>query len=70
MKLLLSLFDSLLAFGQGDNWKMFIMWAIGGILIYLAIKKEMELNSPDTVIKAEFEPDATAEEVYEKLLNS
>ena len=36
------LFDGLLAFGQDGNWKMLIMWAIGGILIYLAIKKEME----------------------------
>ena len=36
------LFDGLLAFGQNGNWKMLIMWAIGGILIYLAIKKEME----------------------------
>ena len=42
MQEILSLFDSLLAFGQGDNWKMFIMWAIGGVLIYLAIKKQME----------------------------
>lgn len=24
------------------DWKMLVMWAIGGILIYLAIKKEME----------------------------
>ena len=42
MKVLLSLFDGLLAFGQNGNWKMLIMWAIGGVLIYLAIKKEME----------------------------
>ncbi len=42
MKEILGLFESLLAFGQGDNWKMFIMWVIGGILIFLAIKKEME----------------------------
>ena len=41
MKVLLSLFDGLLAFGQNGNWKMLIMWAIGGVLIYLAIKKEM-----------------------------
>ncbi len=27
---------------QGDNWKMIVMWLIGGILIYLAIKKQME----------------------------
>ena len=42
MKELLSLFDTILAFGQDGNWKMFIMWIIGGVLIYLAIKKEME----------------------------
>ena len=39
---LLKLFEPLLSFSQGDNWKMFIMWAIGGILIFLAIKKQME----------------------------
>ena len=42
MNELLSLFDPLLAFFEGDNWKMLLMWAIGGVLIYLAIKKEME----------------------------
>ncbi len=39
---LLSLFNTILAFGEGDNWKMFLMWIIGGVLIFLAIKKEME----------------------------
>ena len=24
------------------DWRMLVMWAIGGLLIYLAIKKEME----------------------------
>ena len=42
MREILDLFDPILAFGQGDNWKMIVMWIIGGILIYLAIKKEME----------------------------
>jgi len=42
MKELASLFDTLLGFFQGNNWQMFIMWIIGGVLIYLAIKKEME----------------------------
>ena len=42
MQELLSLFDPLLAFFEGDNWKMLLMWIIGGVLIYLAIKKEME----------------------------
>ncbi len=30
------------ALALADNWQMIIMWAIGGILIYLAIKKDME----------------------------
>ena len=42
MNIFESLFSGILGFGQDGNWKMFIMWAIGGILIYLAIKKEME----------------------------
>ena len=42
MKELLALFEPILAFGQNGNWKMIIMWLIGGVLIYLAIKKEME----------------------------
>ena len=24
------------------NWQMLVMWAIGGLLIFLAIKKDME----------------------------
>ncbi len=42
MEQLLELFDPILAFGQNGNWKMFVMWLIGGVLIYLAIKKKME----------------------------
>ena len=42
MDIINSLFSGLLAFGQDGNWKMLIMWVIGGVLIYLAIKKEME----------------------------
>ena len=42
MDKLLGLFEPVLALFSGDNWKMLIMWAIGGVLIYLAIKKEME----------------------------
>ena len=42
MQDLLKLFDTILAFGADGNWKMIIMWIIGGVLIYLAIKKEME----------------------------
>ena len=37
------LFENFLAFfSSWESIKMIIMWAIGGILIYLAIKKEME----------------------------
>ena len=36
---ILSLFEPILAFGKDGNWKMIVMWIIGGILIYLAIKK-------------------------------
>ena len=39
---LLALFNPLLSFFQGDNFKMIFMWIIGFVLIYLAIKKEME----------------------------
>ena len=39
---ILALFNPILEFGKDGNWKMIIMWLIGGILIYLAIKKEME----------------------------
>ena len=36
------LYENILAFGADGNWKMIVMWLIGGILIYLAIKKQME----------------------------
>ncbi len=39
---ILTLFKPLLEFGNGDNWKMIIMWLIGAVLIFLAIKKKME----------------------------
>ena len=42
MKELLGLFEPILEFGKDGNWKMIVMWLIGGILIYLAIKKQME----------------------------
>ncbi len=42
MKELLSLFDVIAEFFSGSNWMMAIMWIIGGVLIYLAIKKGME----------------------------
>lgn len=42
MSEIINLFQPILAFGANDNWKMIIMWIIGGILIYLAIKKKME----------------------------
>ena len=42
MEVFKTLFEGVSAFAEGDNWKMIIMWIIGGVLIYLAIKKEME----------------------------
>ncbi len=42
MQQLLKLFETLGGFFQGNNWMMLIMWLIGGVLIYLAIKKKME----------------------------
>ena len=38
---LASLFDSLKGLFTVGGLKMMVMWIIGGILIYLAIKKEM-----------------------------
>ena len=34
--------EGLLAGIQAITWQMPVMWVIGGILIYLAIKKDME----------------------------
>ena len=42
MNEILELFSPILEFAKDGNWKMIIMWLIGGILIYLAIKKQME----------------------------
>ena len=36
------LFSNLLAIDWSTQWKMVVMWIIGGVLIYLAIKKDME----------------------------
>ncbi len=36
------LYENLLLLFSGDNWKMIVMWLIGGVLIYLAIAKKME----------------------------
>lgn len=40
-----ALFENLREFSDGfaaGDWKMLVMWLIGGLLIYLAIKKDME----------------------------
>ncbi len=42
MEFLEFLYANIATLFQGDNWKMVVMWAIGGLLIFLAIKKEME----------------------------
>ncbi len=36
------LFSGFQYIATGDNWKTIVMWAIGGVLIFLAIKKKME----------------------------
>ena len=43
------------------------IWTRKSIEIALTIKKEMKLESPDTVIKVVLQPDATIKEVYEAL---
>ena len=42
MNEILNLFSPILEFGKDGNWRMILMWIIGGVLIYLAIKKQME----------------------------
>ena len=42
MDFLSFLWENIVYLFQGDGWKMIVMWLIGGTLIYLAIKKEME----------------------------
>ncbi len=36
------LYENFLSLFTGDGWKYVVMWAIGALLIYLAIKKDME----------------------------
>ena len=36
------IFSNILGVNLAEDWKMFVMWIIGGLLIFLAIKKEME----------------------------
>ena len=36
------LYENIVDLFSGDNYKMIIMWIIGAVLIYLAIKKNME----------------------------
>ncbi len=42
MKELLNLFSPFLELFKGNGWQMMLMWILGGVLIYLAIKKQME----------------------------
>ncbi len=37
-----ALFDNVKLLFQNDGWQMVVMWVIGGVLIYLAIAKDME----------------------------
>ncbi len=36
------LFSGFTYIATGDNWKTLVMWLVGGVLIFLAIKKKME----------------------------
>ncbi len=36
------LYENILSLFQGEGWKYIVMWLIGGLLIFLAVKKEME----------------------------
>ena len=38
----MNLFENAMLLFQDGGWKMIVMWIIGGLLIFLAIKKEME----------------------------
>ena len=42
MEVFQTLFEGVTSFFTADSWKLLLMWVIGGVLIYLAIKKEME----------------------------
>lgn len=37
-----AVFQNILSFNIIEDWKLIVMWAIGGLLIYLAIAKDME----------------------------
>lgn len=37
-----AVFQNILSFNILEDWKLIVMWAIGGLLIYLAIAKDME----------------------------
>lgn len=42
IEVLKEVFSGVLYFGQGSNWKALIMYVIGAVLIYLAVKKNYE----------------------------
>ena len=42
MNFFAELFSGFTYIATGDNWKTIVMWIVGGVLIYLAIKKKME----------------------------
>lgn len=42
------------------------VYARKNIMVSMTIKKEMTLEAPDTTIKVVFEPDSTAQDIYEK----
>ena len=42
MNAISAIFENILSFNILEDWKLVVMWAIGGLLIYLAIAKDME----------------------------
>ena len=66
-------FESLLGNVAGVTWQMAVMWCIGGLLIYLAIKKDME---PSLLLPMGFGailvnlPNSGAVETLETLFNA
>ena len=42
LKELSFLVENLASFAQAGGWKYLVMWVIGGVLIYLAIRHDME----------------------------
>ena len=80
-----AIFDNFLTFDITTDWKLIVMWAIGGLMIFLAIKKQMEpslllpmglgailVNLPNSGVITRFFHNGIeiSEKAYEELLTS